>query len=110
MSTIAKRIERRLLHYYRKARATAYVGADTNAYYVWMAAGGFIVPWNGTSGNGWRNYSLIHGSDDGPPGVAFSVSGAPVPTSSENSTSSSGLMIGAMHGGPHTAAESDLAR
>ena len=107
---IAKRIERRLLHYYRKARATAYVGADTNAYYVWMAAGGFIVPWNGTSGNGWRNYSLIHGSDDGPPGVAFNVSGAPVPTSSENSTSSSGLMIGAMHGGPHTAAESDLAR
>ena len=57
------------------SRATAYVGADTNAYYVWMAAGGFIVPWNGTSGNGWRNYSLIHGSDDGPPGVAFNVSG-----------------------------------
>ena len=25
---------------------------DEKAYYVWMATGGFIVPWNGTSGNG----------------------------------------------------------
>ena len=31
---------------------TRYVPADEKAYYVWMATGGFIVPWNGTSGNG----------------------------------------------------------
>ena len=97
---VARRIEARLHHYWKKAPATNYVASDATAYYVWMAAGGFIVPWNGTSGNGWKNYSLIHGDDNSPFGNAINMSG-------NASGALSGGMMGLHPGGPTDADDDD---
>ena len=66
---IARRLRARLHEYYRAAPDSAYVEGDRSAYAVWMANGGFIVPWNGTASSGDDDHGdQSSSSGGGPPG------------------------------------------